>query len=264
MLSKHTTTIKNDRYKIVHVNDPADPVAIRFENVSKLYRLYKNDRQRFTMLFSKRIRRSLKTRAANSKLNFTIKKGETVNLIGANGAGKSTCLKIIAGTAFPSSGKVYINGEVGAAFTSVGGFDVTMSGRDFVRYKCEIMGIGRAKSKELIPQVIDFTEIGDYIDQPVKTYSAGMKARLGVSFALMLRPEILIVDEALSVGDRTFAKKCKNEIAALMANEKITVLFVSHSPTQAKDFCKRGIILKKGRIVFDGDIDEAEARYEKM
>jgi teichoic acid transport system ATP-binding protein len=256
--------VKSDRYNIIRNYDESDPIAVKLVNVTKKYRLYKNDRQRFKMLFSKKFRRSLKTVTANDKISFTIRRGETVNLIGANGAGKSTCLQIIAGTTFPTSGEVYTNGHISASVASNAGFDKNLTGRENLRFRAQVLGLSKDEINELLPGVIDFTELGEYIDQPIKTYSSGMKSRLGVSIALALYPEILIVDESLSVGDRKFSKKCKQRVNQLMANNSVTVLFVSHSPTQAKEFCKRGIILQKGRVVFDGGIDEAEKKYESL
>jgi teichoic acid transport system ATP-binding protein len=256
--------VKSDRYQITRNYDESDPVAVKLERVTKRYRLYKNDRQRFKMLFNKKFRRSLKTVTANDKISITIMRGETVNFIGANGAGKSTCLQIIAGTTFPTSGKVYTNGHISASVASNAGLDKNLTGRENLRFRAQVLGLGKDEIDKLLPDVIDFTELGDFIDQPIKTYSSGMKSRLGVSMAFALNPEILIVDESLSVGDRKFSKKCKQKINQLMADNSVTMLFVSHSPTQAREFCKRGIILQKGKVVFDGDIDEAEAKYESF
>ena len=143
------------------------------------------------------------------------------------------------------------------------GFDPQLTGRENISLRGQILGLNRSEIKELEPDIIDFAELGLYIDQPMRTYSSGMKARLGFAFAVAIDPEILVVDEALSVGDRAFQKKCIDRIREIMMDENVTVLFVTHTSSTAKEFCSRGIVLDKGTKVFDGTIDDATTYYEE-
>jgi len=143
------------------------------------------------------------------------------------------------------------------------GFDQKLTGRENIRLRGQIMGMTNEEIEALLPGVEEFAELGMYFDQPIKSYSSGMKARLGFSFAIAVNPEILIVDEALSVGDKRFKKKCLERIRDIMMDENVTVLFVTHSSSTAKAFCSRGIVLDKGRKVFEGTIEEASAYYDE-
>ena len=128
--------------------------------------------------------------------------------------------------------------------------------------RCQLWGFSQGETRELIPQMAEFSELGHYIDQPIRTYSSGMKARLGFAFASSINPDILVIDEALSVGDKRFREKCRNRVQEIMDKDNLTLLFVTHSPEQAKQFCTRGIVLQKGTSVYEGDIDGACAYYE--
>ena len=233
--------------------------AIEFKNVSKVYKLYKNDKQRFRAIFNKRIKPKLKK--ATDNVSFTIKEGESVALFGRNGAGKSTILKMITGVAYPSSGEITVNGRVSALLELTAGFDPEFTGRENIYFRGQLLGIDEKEVKAMEEEIIDFADLGDYIDQPVRTYSSGMKSRLGFAINANIKPEILIVDEALSVGDKEFRQKCNRKINEIV-DTGATFLFVTHSTGVARNFCKRGIVLKMGRIIFDGDIDDAIAFYE--
>ncbi len=235
--------------------------AIKFEHVTKEYKLYKNDKQRFRAIFSKRIK--AKKKKAISDVSFEIDRGESVALFGRNGAGKSTLLKMITQVVFPTTGDIQINGRVSALLELTAGFDAEFTGRENIYFRAQLMGIEEDVIKRLEDVIVDFAELGDYIDQPVRTYSSGMKARLGFAINANIEPEILIVDEALSVGDKAFRVKCQNKINEIV-DSGVTFLFVTHSTKVAKDFCKRGIVMKKGKFVFDGDIQDAAERYEEM
>ena len=233
--------------------------AITFKHVTKTYKLYKNDKQRFRAIFSRRIKPKLKN--AVNDVSFSIEKGEAVALFGRNGAGKSTLLKMITGVAYPNEGDIAVNGRVSALLELTAGFDPEFTGRENIYFRGQLMGINEQEIKELEKEIIDFADLGDYIDQPVRTYSSGMKAKLGFSINANVRPEILIVDEALSVGDKDFRLKCNRKIKEIVASG-VTFLFVTHSTDVARDFCKRGIVLKFGQVVFDGEIHEAIKFYE--
>lgn len=236
------------------------PIVIKFNNVTKIYKLYKSDRARFKGLFSSKVK--YKENRAVKNLSFEVKKGDSLALFGRNGAGKSTILKMITGVCFPTEGEVEVEGKVSALLELAAGFDVESTGRDNIAFKCSLMGMSEEEIAEVEPDIIAFADVGDYIDQPLRSYSSGMKARLGFAISVNSRPDILIVDEALSVGDKEFRKKCKDKVAEIMADENVTLLFVTHSLQTAKDFCKRGIVLEKGKMLFDGDIDEAIEYYD--
>lgn len=235
-------------------------VVVRFTNVTKLYKLYKSDRARFKGLFNKKV--PYKENKAVNNLSFEVRRGESVALFGHNGAGKSTILKMVTGVAFPTEGEIYVKGKVSALLELGAGFDLESTGRENIRFKCGLMGMSDEEIDAVEDDIVKFADVGEYIDQPLRSYSSGMKARLGFAINVNAQPDILIVDEALSVGDKTFQKKCKDKVAEIMADDNVTLLFVTHSIYTAKDFCNRGIVLKKGKKLFDGGIEEAAEFYE--
>lgn len=238
-------------------------VAIEFKDVTKVYKLYKNDKHRFKVIFSKKAQSNLTVKNAINDVSFTIKKGESVAFFGKNGAGKSTMLKMITGVAYPSEGEININGRVSALLELQAGFDSELSGRENIYFRGQLMGISDEEMKGLEQIIVDFADLGEYIDQPIRTYSSGMKARLGFAINANVKPEILIVDEALSVGDKDFREKCTNKINEILASGEVTFLLVTHSTGTAKRMCKRGIVLQNGTMVFDGTIKEAADYYEE-
>lgn len=240
----------------------SDEAVIKFEHVTKTYRLYKNDRSRFLGLFSRSKKELVAEVNANDDLSFEIKKGEAVALIGRNGAGKSTALKMVTGVCHPTSGTVTVKGRVSALLELNAGFDGQLTGRENLTLRSQILGMSKDEFRNLEDKIIDFAELGVYIDQPMKSYSSGMKARLGFAFAASIDPDILVVDEALSVGDRQFKAKCIARMREIMSKEDVTVLFVTHESKAAQEFCTRGIVLDKGAKMFDGPIDEATRYYE--
>lgn len=235
--------------------------VIEFKNVSKIYKLFKSDKRRLLSLLDKRINHTKKI--AVDDVSFSIKKGESVAIFGKNGAGKSTLLKMITGVTFPTTGKININGRVSALLELTSGFDPEFSGRGNIYLKGQILGLKDSEIKEVEKTIVDFAELEEYIDQPVRTYSSGMKARLGFSINVNIKPEILIVDEALSVGDEEFRNKCVKKINEIISKDDVTLLFVTHSTSVASEFCKRGMVMKKGKIVFDGDINESIKNYKE-
>lgn len=237
-------------------------VAIEFKNVSKKYKLYKNDRQRLKAVFFKSVKPKIKV--ATDNVSFTINKGESVAFFGRNGAGKSTMLKMITGVIFPTEGEVTVNGRVSALLELTAGFDPDFTGRENIYFRGEIMGIPQEEIAALENEIIEFADIGEYIDQPVRSYSSGMKARLGFAINSNVKPEILIVDEALSVGDKAFRVKCNKKIKEILATGEVTFIFVTHSANVAQKFCKRGIVLKSGKVLLDGNIEEAIEYYEEL
>ncbi|MBB3171197.1 ABC transporter ATP-binding protein [Parvibacter caecicola] len=242
----------------------SDEVVVEFDHVTKTYTLYKSDKGRLLGVFGiQRPGSYLGTVNANNDLSFTIRRGEAVAFLGRNGAGKSTALKMITGVAHPTKGQVSVGGRVSALLELTAGFDMKLTGRENIGLRGQIMGLTNEEIAELEPKVVEFADLGLYIDQPMRTYSSGMKARLGFGFAVGTDPEILVVDEALSVGDRAFRDKCVKRIREIMMDENVTVLFVSHSSSTVKEFCSRGIVLDHGTQVFDGPIEEAIEFYER-
>lgn len=239
---------------------PSDDFAIEFRNVSKRYKLYRSDRHRFAGVFSSKV--PYKEVFANNNLSFTIRRGESVAVMGKNGAGKSTMLKMITGVVFPTTGRITVNGRVSALLELTAGFDPEFSGRENIALRGQIWGLDKREIAELEERAVDFADIGDYIDQPMRTYSSGMKARVGFAISANINPEILVVDEALSVGDKAFREKCDAKIREIMAEEHVTVILVTHSAGSAQSVCERGLVLRKGRLVFDGDISDAIEFYE--
>ncbi|MDD7020159.1 ABC transporter ATP-binding protein [Hornefia butyriciproducens] len=244
------------------MEDNNTKTAISFRHVTKTYKLYKDDKQRFRAIFFKNVK--CKQRKAINDVSFDVMPREAVALFGRNGAGKSTLLKMITQVTYPSSGEVEVNGRVSALLELTAGFDPEFTGRENIYFRGNLLGLKEEDVRELEPQIIEFAELGDYMDQPVRTYSSGMKARLGFAINVSIHPEILIVDEALSVGDKSFRKKCKEKIRELVEDENVTFLFVTHSTAVAEEFCTRGLVMKKGKLIFDGEISEAAAFYDEM
>ena len=236
-----------------------EPIIV-FKNVSKVYTLYRNSREQFAALFydSKKFKRH----KALEDVSFTIRKGESVAIIGRNGAGKSTVLKMVTGVAFPTKGKVYVKGRVSALLELTAGFVPDMTGRENIQFKCYVLGLKGDEIKEIEEKAIEFADLGEYIDQPVRTYSSGMRVRLGFAININTNPDILVIDEALSVGDSAFKQKCKDKISE-MIRQDITVIYVSHSK-DIQDFCDRCIYLQKGKVIFDGTMQETLEKYPEF
>ena len=183
--------------------------------------------------------------------------------LGRNGAGKSTTLKMVTGVTHPTSGDIEVKGRVSALLELTAGFDSQLTGRENINLRGQILGLKRSEIRDLEPRIIEFAELGLYIDQPMRTYSSGMKARLGFAFAVAIDPRDTRRRRGPFGGDRAFQKKCINRIREIMMDESVTVLFVTHTSATAKEFCGRGIVLDQGTKVFDGSIDDATAYYEK-
>ena len=237
-------------------------IVISFQNVSKEYKLYSSNRARLLGIFVKKV--PYKKKKAVDNVSFTVKRGDSVALFGKNGAGKSTILKMITGVTFPTTGDIKVNGRVSALLELTSGFDQEFSGRENIYLKGHILGLKDSEIKALENTIIEFSELEDYIDQPVRTYSSGMKSRLGFAINVNIKPEILIVDEALSVGDAAFKNKCKEKINDIIKNDNVTLLFVTHQIAVAEEFCERGIVMKDGKLVFDGEVVDAAKKYDEL
>lgn len=234
--------------------------VIDFNHVTKKYKLYKNEKKRLLGVFSKKV--PYQEKLAVNDVTFQIQRGETVAFFGRNGAGKSTILKMITGVSYPTTGTIDVKGRVSALLELTSGFDPELTGRENIYLKGQLCGLLDEEIREVEQEIVDFAEVEEYIDQPVRTYSSGMRARLGFAVNVNIRPEILIVDEALSVGDKEFRAKCLEKVNSIIEKDHVTLLFVTHSTSTARQFCDRGIFLVKGQLKYDGDIDHAIDLYE--
>jgi ABC-2 type transport system ATP-binding protein len=197
---------------------------------------------------------------ALKNVSFDIKKGESVGIVGLNGSGKSTLLKIIAGVLKPTKGTVNVFGTIAPLIELGAGFDMDLTARENVILNGAILGYPKKLMREKYDEIIDFSELHEFVDVPVKNFSSGMVARLGFSIATVVRPEILIVDEILSVGDFLFQEKCEQRMKEMMSGGT-TVIFVSHSLSQVKKICDKAIWVKKGEIVGIGEAEKICEQY---
>lgn len=236
--------------------------VITVDNVTMKFNMSKEKIDSFKEYFIKLVKRELmyKEFTALTDISFKIKKGEVVGLVGLNGSGKSTLLKIIAGVMKPTEGKVSVKGTVAPLIEVGAGFNTNLSGRENIFLNGYLLGFSKEYITEHMDEIIDFAELGEFIDVPMKNYSSGMKARLGFAIATTVRPQVLIVDEVLAVGDFKFQQKCHDRISDMMSNDT-TVLFVSHSIEQVKSLCSRCIWLEKGKTIMDDESEKVCAAY---
>jgi lipopolysaccharide transport system ATP-binding protein len=196
-------------------------------------------------------------------INFELKKGEILGIIGENGSGKSTMLRVLNGIFPPNKGKVTIHGQIGGLIAVGSGFHPLMTGRENIYLNGTILGMTKKEIDAKFDKIVEFAEIGEFLDAPVSTYSSGMKVRLGFSIAIHRVPEILLIDEVLSVGDLSFRNKSLRRMAELRGRAK-AIIFISHNLEQIKNLCSRVMVLHKGKVVFDGDPDKAIVTYEEL
>lgn len=231
---------------------------LKLQDVCKRYRVYPSASSRLLELLTGRERHV--SFDALKSVSLQAVQGESIGIIGDNGAGKSTLLKLVAGVLKPSAGSIHREGRLTAILELGVGFHPDFTGRENIFYGGALMGIPRAELEQRLDDIIGFAELGDFIDRPVKTYSSGMFVRLAFSLATSVDPEILIVDEALAVGDQSFQKKCIDRMAAFK-RAGCTILFCSHSMHHVSQFCDRAIWVDGGRIIEDGPADEVIAAY---
>ena len=198
---------------------------------------------------------------ALKNISFTINKGESVALIGSNGSGKSTMLKIISGILTPTKGNVQVHGSIAPLIELGAGFDNDLTGKENIFLNGAILGHSKKTMLEKYDEIVDFSELKDFVDVPVKNYSSGMIARLGFSIATIVKPEILIVDEILAVGDQAFQNKCHKRMEEMM-NGGTTVVLVSHSAADIKRICNKAVWIDKGNMRYAGNVDEALNNYQ--
>ncbi len=235
---------------------------ISVKNLSKRYKVFGRKKDVIVeAMFPKANRHTLFTAVDN--ITFDVFPGESVGIIGCNGAGKSTLLKMITGVVSPTEGSIKINGRVSSLLELGTAFNPELTGIENIYQHGQIFGLTNAEIKAREQEIIDFADIGDHINQPVKTYSSGMFARLAFACAINVDPDILIVDEVLSVGDMAFQMKCFKKFEQFKERKK-TILFVSHNVNDILTNCTRAMILQQGRCIFDGDAKEGVERYKKL
>jgi lipopolysaccharide transport system ATP-binding protein len=197
-------------------------------------------------------------------LTFDVRRGDCLGLIGRNGAGKSTTLGLIAGVLHPTSGTIETKGRISPLLQIGAGFHAELNGRENIFLNAILLGQTRRQVRDRFDEIVAFSELEDYIDEPLRTYSSGMRARLGFATAIHIDPDILLLDEILAVGDLAFQKKCRDRIHQLRENQGVTTVFVTHSTTSMVELCNRAVLLEKGRVVADGVPEEVAHQYEAM
>lgn len=237
-------------------------IAIKVENLSKVYKLYSAPIDRMKEALHPFKKSYHKDHYALNNINFEVQRGDVVGIIGRNGAGKSTLLKIITGVLSPTCGAIKTIGNIAALLELGSGFNPEYTGMENIYFQSNLMGFTKEEINKKLQIILEFADIGDFIHQPFKTYSSGMSARLAFAVAINVEPEILIVDEALSVGDMAFQAKCSLRMKQLK-DTGVTIFFVSHSLATVKSLCNKALYINKGEMVSYGDVKEICQLYEK-
>lgn len=235
-------------------------VAIRVDSLSKCYQIYDKPRDRLLQMLSGGRRQYFREFWALREVSFEVRKGETVGILGRNGSGKSTLLQLICGTLNPSSGSIQTNGRIAALLELGAGFNPDFTGRENVGLSCTLLGLSAEETAARFDDIAAFADIGDFIEQPVKTYSSGMYVRLAFAVNIVAQPDIMIVDEALAVGDMNFQAKCMSAMTRLQQSGA-SVLFVSHDTSAVKSLCKRAVYLDGGKVRASGAAGEIAELY---
>ncbi|MDF3935311.1 ABC transporter ATP-binding protein [Pseudomonas citronellolis] len=237
--------------------------AIRVENLSKCYHIYEKPRDRLLQMVMRGRKQYFREFWAVRGVSLEVKKGETVGIVGRNGSGKSTLLQMICGTLNQTGGVIKTNGRIAALLELGSGFNPEFTGRENIFLNATILGLTEAETTARLDEIIDFSEIGEFIDQPIKTYSSGMVVRLAFAVAVSVQPEILIVDEALSVGDELFQRKCFAKIEQIK-ERGATILFVSHSGSTIIELCDRAVLIDSGELLYDGPPKLVIGQYQRL
>lgn len=240
----------------------SDPVVLRVKGVSKRFEIYDRPVHRLLQTLCAGRKRFFKEFWALRDVSFEVRRGECVGVIGRNGAGKSTLLQIVTGTLQPTEGVVETHGRIAALLELGSGFNPEFTGRENVYMNASILGLSKSQTDEKFDEIAEFADIGDFIDQPVKTYSSGMMVRLAFAVQVVVEPEILIVDEALAVGDIAFQQKCYERIKRLQEQD-VTILWVSHDLASVMNICSRALFLCDRTLVMDGSPNDVVEAYKK-
>ncbi len=249
----------------IKMNNVTKDTALMLSDIGMRFNLSKEKVDSVKEYFIKLVKHELKFDEfwALRNISFEVKKGERVGILGLNGAGKSTLMKVIAGVFRPTEGNVYKQGVLAPMIELGAGFDMQYTGKENIYLYGAVLGYSRKFMDEKVNDIIEFTELKNFIDVPLKNYSSGMKARLGFAIATVVKPDILILDEVLSVGDAKFRKKSEKKLLDMM-DTGTTVLFVSHNIEQVKRICDKALILDHGSLVTYGDMEDVVAKYEEM
>jgi ABC-type polysaccharide/polyol phosphate transport system ATPase subunit len=239
------------------------PPALRVEGVSKQYRIYDRPADRLKESLTRGHRKYHREFWALSNISFEVESGTTTGIVGPNGSGKSTLLQIVTGTLEPTHGSVWHTGRIAALLELGAGFNMEFTGIENVFMNAALIGLSHKATEDLLPEITSFAEIGDFIHQPLKTYSSGMQLRLAFATAIATAPDILIIDEALAVGDAVFQHRCLRRIKGMQESGS-TILFVSHDPAAVRALCNRAILLNNGQMVADGAPTGVLNRYQKI
>jgi len=238
-------------------------IAVNIEGVSKKFKLFRNRKQQAIEAIFPFLPKKHTDFYAVQDMNLTIYKGDILGIIGRNGSGKSTLMKMVAGVIQPTEGKVSVYGNLVPLLELGSGFHRDFTGYENIYFYTAVLGYPKKKVLEKTEEIIEFAELGDFIHQPIKNYSSGMRARLAFSVSVNIDPEILILDEILSVGDAAFKEKSYEKIKQFFENGK-TILFVSHSMEAIKTLCNRAIVINKGELLMDGEPEEVIDRYFEL
>jgi ABC-type polysaccharide/polyol phosphate transport system ATPase subunit len=249
---------------VAPIGESSQPTAIVCDDLGVQYNLRFNRKRTIRESFANSVLRKPPERFwALRHVGIELRQGESLAVIGPNGAGKSTLLQVLAGIMRPSEGVVDVRGPVSGLLTLGAGFDAELSGVENILLGGAFLGLKDTVTRELLPSIIEFADLGDFIEAPLKTYSAGMRARLGFSIATSVDPEILLLDEVLATGDATFREKSKARVIELVQSAKAVVL-VTHDMTWVREYCNRALLLEKGLIIVQGSPDEVvEAHLER-
>lgn len=242
---------------------PADNIAIKIRGVSKYYKLYNKPKQRLKEALHPFKKKYHKKHYALKDISLDVKKGEVLGIIGRNGCGKSTLLKLITGVLQPSQGNIEVDGKVTALLELGAGFNPEFTGLDNIHFYAKVLGLSNKKIAEKIDSIVEFSELGEFLQQPIKTYSSGMKSRLGFAVAIHVEPDILILDEVLAVGDAQFRRKCHAKIEELFSMG-CTVILVSHSDQAIAKMCTRAIMIENNGIAANGETRDIIKIYQDV
>ncbi len=241
----------------------SNQIAIDAQDLGVRYNLHLTKKQTVRQSIIRRPNRSKDTWFwALRNASFQVRHGESLGVIGPNGAGKSTLLQVLAGILVPSEGSVRVEGHISSLLTLGVGFDQELSGTDNIRLAGAFMGIDHKVVEEKLPGIVDYADIGEFIDAPIKTYSSGMRARLGFAIATSVEPDILLLDEVLSTGDAAFRAKSKQRVGELVQEAKAIVL-VTHDMNWVTEYCNRALLIEQGRVILEGDPLEVVARHQE-
>jgi len=241
----------------------SNKVAIAAQDLGVMYNLRLTKKQTIKESLIRRVRRPGDTSFwALRDVSFTVRQGESLGVIGPNGAGKSTLLQVLAGIITPSAGDVAVDGHISSLLTLDVGFDVELSGMDNIRLAGAFMGLDHRLVEDRLPAIVEYADLGEFIDAALKTYSSGMRARLGFAIATSVEPDILLLDEVLATGDAAFREKSKARVGELVEEAKAIVL-VTHDMKWVSEYCNRAMLIEKGHVVIEGSPEEVVAMHEE-